>query len=89
VQQLILGLLDRQGPTAFDELVKQVAEQIYHEEVRRGAGVLDVGLFGPKIFCCEIAVELRAGNGVTWKIEEESRSNQTRARRNFEGRPGN
>jgi hypothetical protein len=38
-------------------------------EVARGARVLDIGLFGPKLFINNVAFEFRAGNGKLWDIE--------------------
>jgi len=59
------------GPVSLAKLVKRVAEDLYTEELRKGAGVLDIGLFGGRLFNRDVVRELNAGDGFLWKIEEE------------------
>jgi hypothetical protein len=59
---------------SFDKLVKIVAADLYAEELRKGAGVLDIGLFGSRLFNNDIVRELEARDGVLWKIKREPKS---------------
>jgi hypothetical protein len=54
----------------FATLVKIVAEQLYQEELRHGAGVLDIGLLGSRLFHDEVIRELHAGDGIFWDIKK-------------------
>jgi len=69
IEQWAVDFLSRGGPALFSELVRRIAGQLYHDEVRRGAAVLDIGLFGPELFHSEVTSELKAGDGILWKIE--------------------
>lgn len=37
----------------------------------KGAAVLDIGLFGDRLFNRDIIQELRAGDGIFWEIKAE------------------
>lgn len=71
VEQWTVNCLKRGGPTPFSELVNQVADQLYLDEILHGGAALDIGLFGPKLFRSEVATELKAGDGILWKIRQE------------------
>ena len=62
------------GPIPFGELVTIVADRLYQDELRRGAGVLDIGLLGSRLFHEEVTRELRAGDGVFWDITNEKKT---------------
>jgi hypothetical protein len=51
--------------------VKTVAGEVYAEELRKGSGVLDIGLFGSRLFSSDVVRELEGGDGVLWKIMHE------------------
>jgi hypothetical protein len=68
VQQQLLAVLNRSGAASVSSLVHAVAEDLYIEELRLGAGILDIGLFGSRIFHNDIIQELRAGDGTLWQI---------------------
>jgi len=69
IERLAVAALRQGSTTSLSSLVNRVARELYNEEVARGAGVLDIGLFGPKLFINDVAFELRAGNGILWDIE--------------------
>jgi hypothetical protein len=69
IENQLLATLEKTGPVAAATLVRRVAADLYAEELRQGAGVLDIGLYGDRLFDHEIVRELRAGDGVLWKIQ--------------------
>ena len=69
IERLAVAALRHGSTTCLSSLVKRVARELYIEEVATGAGVLDIGLFGPDLFVHDVAAELSAGNGVLWYIE--------------------
>jgi hypothetical protein len=71
IQQRLLAVLHRSGAASVSSLVHAVADDLYAEELRLGAGVLDIGLFGSRLFHNEVIQELRAGDGVLWQINNQ------------------
>ena len=69
IERLAVAALKQGSTTSLGSLVNRVARELYKEEVARGAGALDIGLFGPKLFINDVVFELRAGNGTLWDIE--------------------
>jgi hypothetical protein len=69
IERLAVAALKQGSTSSLGSLVNHVARELYREEVARGAGVLDIGLFGPNLFINDVAFELRAGNGILWYIE--------------------
>ena len=69
-QQLVSRLLKEPGAVSFSTLVNAVATDLYTDELRNGAGVLDIGLFGSRLFNNEVIQELKAGDGILWKIKQ-------------------
>jgi hypothetical protein len=74
VEQLAVTLLASKGAIALDALAERVASELYREELRNGAGVLDIGLFGSRFFTRDVVRELKAGDGIMWEIKEERQS---------------
>jgi hypothetical protein len=70
IAQRIAAALDKAGSLSFETLVKTVAEELYQQELRNGAAVLDIGLFGSRLFFPEVLGELRAGDGIYWEIKK-------------------
>jgi hypothetical protein len=70
IEQRLVVTLEKSGPVLFARLVKTVAADLYAEELRKGAGLLDIGLFGDRLFNGDIVRELRAGNGILWEMRE-------------------
>jgi hypothetical protein len=68
--RLIAALKKTVGALSFATLVKTVAAELYDEELRKGAAVLDIGLFGNRLFSRDIVRELTAGEGILWVIEK-------------------
>ena len=58
----------------FATLVKTAAKDLYLEELRQGAGILDIGLFGDGLFNRDLVRELLSGDGVLWEIKQERES---------------
>lgn len=70
LEHLIVSILRTKGAVPFDSLVKQAAAELYREEMRNGAGVLDIGLFGSSLFSAEVAGEVKARDGELWQIDK-------------------
>ena len=70
IEQRLLAKL-KAGPVFFESLVQVVAADLYREELRKGAGVLDIGLFRGRLFNNDIVRELKAADGILWKIYHE------------------
>jgi hypothetical protein len=70
IEQRLVFTLEKSGPMLFARLVKTVAADLYAEELCKGAGLLDIGLFGDRLFNGDIVRELRAGTGILWEIRE-------------------
>ena len=71
VEQLAVSVLASNGAMPLHTLAEHVAAQLYREELRNGAGVLDIGLFGSRFFTSDVVGELKAGDGILWEIKEE------------------
>jgi hypothetical protein len=71
VEQLAVSVLASKGAIPLDTLAERVASELYGEELRNGAGVLDIGLFGSRFFTRDVVRELKAGDGILWEIKEE------------------
>jgi hypothetical protein len=54
-------------------LVERVASELYNEELRHGAWVLDIGLFGSSLFVPDVVSEIEARNGTLWRIDDPER----------------
>jgi hypothetical protein len=70
-EQRVISKLTETGPVSLANLVKTVAGEVYAEELRRGSGVLDIGLFGSRLFSSDVVRELEGGDGVLWEIIRE------------------
>lgn len=71
IEQRLAARLREAGPLSVSSLVTGVAADLYSDELRKGAGVLDIGLFGSRLFSADVVQELRAGEGILWKIERD------------------
>ena len=69
ISRRLFSALGEAGPTRLENLVKAVADELYREELRNGASVLDIGLFGSRLFRDEVIRELHAGDGMFWEIK--------------------
>jgi hypothetical protein len=70
IEQRLLATL-KAGSVSFEKLVQLVAADLYKEELNKGAGVLDIGLFGGRLFNYDIVRELKAADGILWEIYQE------------------
>jgi len=70
VERLTVSALKAEGALPFHRLVERVASDLYQEELRNGAWILGIGLFGSRLFVADVANEIEAGNGVRWQIEK-------------------
>jgi hypothetical protein len=68
IEAELIAVLTDEGTISLNELVQRVADRLYHEELRRGAGALDIGLFGSGLFDREVVAALEAGSGVLWEL---------------------
>ena len=69
IEQRLSSALKEAGPIPVALLVKKVAAELYGDELRKGAAVLDIGLIGDHLFNRDIIRELDAGNGILWAIK--------------------
>jgi hypothetical protein len=69
VEWLAVAVLRHESAISLNALVNRVAHELYLEELAMGAGILDIGLFGPKLFVHDVTAELNAANGILWHIE--------------------
>ena len=74
IEHRLISALKKVGVISFEKLVKTVAADLYAEELRKGAGVLDIGLFGSRLFNDDVVRELNAGDGILWEIKSERKS---------------
>ncbi len=70
IERLAVSSLKQEGAIPFQLLVEHVAFDLYREELRNGAWVLDIGLFGSRLFAPDVVREIEAGNGILWEIEK-------------------
>jgi hypothetical protein len=68
IEAELIAVLKDEGTISLNELVQRVADRLYHEELQRGAGALDIGLFGSGLFDREAFAALEAGAGVLWEV---------------------
>jgi hypothetical protein len=71
VEQLAVSVLTSKGAMPLRTLAERVAAELYRQELRKGAGVLDIGLFGSRLFNDDVVRELRAADGILWEIKYE------------------
>jgi len=71
IEQRLAAALRDTGAVAFTSLVKTVAADLYAEELRKGAGALDIGLYGDRLFNQDVLRELKTGDGILWEIERD------------------
>jgi hypothetical protein len=74
IEQRLWSALKETGPISLASLVKRVAAELYSDELCQGAGVLDIGLIGDRLFNRDIIRELNAGNGILWEIKQQAKS---------------
>ncbi|HEY2919669.1 MAG TPA: hypothetical protein VGK77_11840 [Candidatus Binatia bacterium] len=74
IEQRLSSALREAGPISLASLVKRVAAELYSDELRQGAAVLDIGLIGDRLFNRDIVRELTAGNGILWEIKQQRKS---------------
>ena len=65
IEHRLISALKKVGVISFEKLVKTVAADLYAEELRKGAGVLDIGLFGSRLFNDDVVREL---NAARWNL---------------------
>lgn len=71
IEMRVDAVLRQSGPVSVGKLVKKVAADLYIDELHSGAGVLDIGLFGDRLFERDVLREVKAANGILWKIESQ------------------
>ena len=72
IESEIMSVLRDEVAISYQQLVRQVADRLYHEELRCGAGASDIGLFGSRIFDREVNAALKGGAGELWDISGET-----------------
>jgi hypothetical protein len=69
IERLAMAALGHGGTTSLSSLINRVSRDLYREELAGGAAILDLGLFGPELFAQDVALELKAANGVLWRFD--------------------
>ena len=68
IELQIISILKEAGSISHNHLVQRVARDLYEGELRRGAAVVDIGLFGSRLFEREVVETLKDGDGALWDI---------------------
>ena len=68
IEQAVVSALKHEVEMDFGTLVERVASELYFKEIRSGAWMLDLGLFGSGLFIPDVVRERQAGNGTLWEI---------------------
>ena len=69
VEVFVVAMLERETEMPFGELVTQVAECLYRKELRGGGWLLDLGLFGSRLFVADAKRALAGGIGKLWSLD--------------------
>jgi hypothetical protein len=69
IERLAAAALKDGSRTPLSSLVYHVARELYREELASGAAILDLGLLGPELFVRDVALEIRAANGILWQFD--------------------
>ena len=64
----VAGLLRSKRDGSYEGIINALADFIYCKERKKGAWLLDIGLFGRSLFVSEARRELESGKGVLWEI---------------------
>lgn len=72
IERRLAAALQAKGPVAVATLVKRVAGDLHAEELHKGAGVLDIGLYGDRLFNQDVLRELKAADGILWEIKRDT-----------------
>lgn len=73
VEQLAISVLASKGAMPLHTLAERVAAELYRQELGKGAQVLDIGLFGSRLFLGDVIGEIEARNGTLWRIEDQNK----------------
>ena len=68
IEAQISATLKEAGTLSYDGLVQRVVTDLYRAELRRGAAVLDIGIFGSRLFERDVVSALKTSDGVLWVI---------------------
>ena len=73
-EQLAVSILASTGAMPLHTLAERVASELYRQELRKGAGVLDIGLFGSRLFKDDVVREIESADGILWEVQHERKS---------------
>lgn len=68
IELQIISILKEAGSVSYNHLVQRIARDLYEGELRRGAAVVDIGMFGSGLFEREVVEALKGGDGTLWEI---------------------
>ena len=68
IETLIAATLKEAGSLSYEGLIQRVVTDLYQAELRRGAAVLDIGIFGSRLFERDVVSALKISDGVLWVI---------------------
>ena len=69
MEQRLISTLKGTGSVSFASFVHAVSEDLFAEELRMGAGLLDIGLFGGRCSTMTLFKSFGPGDGILWQIE--------------------
>lgn len=69
LEELVLSVLQRDRTMLLEDLAERVAGALYADALRHGAGALDIGFFGAKLFVPAVVREVEEGHGTLWEIQ--------------------
>jgi hypothetical protein len=69
IERLAVAALGHGATPSLSSLINRVAGDLYREELAMGAAILDLGLFGPELFVHDVALALKAANGILWQFD--------------------
>ncbi|MBI4526952.1 MAG: hypothetical protein HY695_24410 [Deltaproteobacteria bacterium] len=68
VEAFVVSLLNRRKDLPYSQVVLNVAEFLYREELRSGGWAVDIGLFGSSLWVADARRALEEGDGELWEI---------------------
>lgn len=71
IESEIMSVLRDEVAISYQQLVRRVADRLYNEELRCGAGASDIGLLGSRLFDREVVAAIEAGAGELWEISSD------------------
>jgi hypothetical protein len=72
-EQLVCKILAAERPCSVSKMAKRIAEEMYYDELKLGAWVVDIGIWGSRLFEREAFVLLESMADRCLVVEEEDK----------------